>query len=269
MDANKTPTRSSVLFVVPTIGQRIDLLRQSLKSIASQKPQAPDIVVVGSEKPEIKKIVKEFGATLAKDPRSGLSGAINAGFALAKPWHKYGSWMGDDDLLRPRAIATALKALEDNVNSVLAFGYCDYIDNRGHILFTNKAGNLAPRLLRWGPNLIPLMGVLYDLSIARKVGGYDESLKYAMDLDMWLKLKQRGAFINTHKVLGAFRWHDTSTTVANRRASIKETFRIKRRYLPAPMRRLALLWEFPVTLATILAVRQVNAKAKRLANNIR
>lgn len=250
---------SRVLIVIPTIGQRLDLLRQTLQSLVNQKPEKPDIVVVCPKKKiEIRKLAREFGAMLADDPGS-LSSALNAGFALAKPWHEYGSWMGDDDLLRPGSLAITTSALDSNLQAVAAFGYCDYIDDKGKTLFTSRAGRHAPWLMRWGPNLVPLPGILYRLSAARKAGSYDNSLKYAMDLDMWLRLRKEGEFLNTRKTLGAFRWHPSSTTVANRRASLQEAEMIKRRYMPKYIRAVAPIWEGPVRFATHLAVRRVNS----------
>jgi hypothetical protein len=109
--------------------------------------------------------------------------------------------------------------------------------------------------------MLPLMGLFYRLDKARDVGEYDTSLKYSMDLDMWLRLRTKGNFINTGKVLGAFRWHQTSTTVANRSASLKEAEMVKRRNLAVPLRIIAPVWEGPVRLATKLAVRRVNRLA--------
>jgi GT2 family glycosyltransferase len=253
---------AKALIVIPTLGDRLDLLRQSLESINSQEPNLFDIVVVCPKVSGARKLAKEFGAMIADDPR-GLSAALNVGFSLAKPEHKYAGWMGDDDLLRPGAIKEALGALERAPKAVLAYGYCDYIDDSGKTIFTSKVGRFAPWIMRWGPNLLPLPGILYRLDAANKVGGYDESLKYAMDLDMWLRLMKVGGFINTHKTLGAFRWHSTSTTVANRNLSLKEAEVIKRRYLSPPFRWISPLWERPVRIATKVAARRVSAKANK------
>jgi hypothetical protein len=181
---------------------------------------------------------------------------------MSEDWHEFGGWMGDDDLLRPGATAAAVTSLDANPEAVLAYGYCDYINDKGRTIFTSRAGRLAPWIMKWGPNLLPLPGLLYRLSAAKKVGDYDESLKYSMDLDMWLRLSKQGQFINTEKTLGAFRWHDTSTTVANRKASLREAARVKRKYLTGPMRVISPVWEVPVKIATRVAVRRANLLAK-------
>jgi GT2 family glycosyltransferase len=256
---------SSVLMVVPTLGDRIDLLKETLGSIRSQKPVSPDLIVVcPARNTEAREVAAEFGAEWADDPR-GLSAAVNVGFALAKPHHQYLTWMGDDDLLRPGSSATSAAALNANPKAVLAYGYCDYVDDNGAVIFTSRAGRLAPWIMTWGPNLVPLPGMMFRRSALEQVGGFDESLKYAMDLDVLLKLRKLGPFVNTQQTLAAFRWHPASTTVANRNASLDEAEAIKRRHLPRALRPIAPIWEFPVRLATKQAVKRVNARARARA----
>jgi GT2 family glycosyltransferase len=255
----RTTKKSRVLYVLPTLGDRLDLLEQTLDSVYTQKPEAPDIYLVcPAGNLEIRKLAKKYNARILNDPAEGLSAALNIGFAQAKPWHQYASWLGDDDLLRPGSLAATTAAFDKNPNAVVAYGYCDYIDSHGKIIFTNKPNDLAPWIMKWGPNLVPLIGVLYRLSAANESGGYDTTLKYAMDLDMWLRLIKKGDFINTKATLGAFRWHKTSTTVANRQASLHEAQTVKRRYLARGVKPLAPLWESPVKVVTKMAARRVN-----------
>ena len=46
-------------------------------------------------------------------------------------------------------------------------------------------------------------------------GGYDESLRFAMDLDMFLRLRSRGRFVSTPRTVASYRWHPDALTVAN------------------------------------------------------
>jgi glycosyltransferase involved in cell wall biosynthesis len=259
--SKKINERSRVLIVLPTLGDRLDLLSQTLQSIRSQKPESPDIFLVCPNKKELHELAKEYKAKLVQDPAKGLSAALNAGFERAESWHEYGSWLGDDDLLRPGSIAVTTKILDEHADAVATYGYCDYIDSHGKVIFTNRASNLAPWIMRWGPNLVPLIGILYRLPIASGLGGYDTTLKYAMDLDMWLRLRKKGKFINSRVTLGAFRWHTTSTTVANRDASLLEAQLVKRRYLSSRLRPIAPMWELPVKVMTKIAAQFVNQRS--------
>lgn len=257
-----TKKQPEVLVVLPTLGKRIDYLRLTLESIANQAPFPYDIVIVGPlSSKETKKLADEFGASRVDDP-GGLSAAVNAGIAQAKPWHKYISWIGDDDLLTPGSLDTATKALKKHPEASIAFGYCDYIDADGKKILTSRAGRIAPWVIAWGPDLIPMPGCLMRLSSLHKAGKFDENNKYCMDLEMLLRLKKTGKFVSTGKVLAAFRWHPDSTTVANRDLVLWETRLVKRRNLPKPLRVISPLWDGPVWLATMLAVSFVNMRAK-------
>jgi GT2 family glycosyltransferase len=246
-----------VLIVIPTLGRRPELFSLTLQSILRQTSEPADVVVVlPTGATEVRELAAAAGAQLVDDP-GGMSAAINAGFALAGPQHEYGNWIGDDDLLTPGSLVTSAGALDDNPAATVAFGYCDYIDGEGRRLFTSRAGRLAPWLMTWGPDLVPQPGALFRLDAVREVGLIDASLSYAMDLDLLLRLRRLGRFVNTRTVLSSFRWHASSTTVANRSPSLDESELVKRRYLSRWQLALAPLWERPVRLATKLAARRV------------
>src|ERR1039458_5878444 len=102
-ETHNTP-HNRVLVVIPTLGDRLELLRETLRSVKDQSPVIADVVVVCPKKSvAARKLAKEFGATVCDDPGS-LSEAINVGFDLTKPWHEYVTEIGDDDLLRPGSI---------------------------------------------------------------------------------------------------------------------------------------------------------------------
>jgi glycosyltransferase involved in cell wall biosynthesis len=251
-----------VLLVIPTLGRRVDLLRRTLESIRDQVPHRADVMVVcPSGAAEAVQLAAEFCAQVVDDP-GGMTAAINAGLAQAGQDHEYFNWIGDDDLLTPGSLSATVGALDADPAAVAAFGYCDYIDVADRVLFTSRAGVLAPWLMTWGPDLVPQPGALFRLATVREVGGLDPTLKYAMDLDLMLRLRRRGTFVSTGRTLSCFRWHPTSTTVANRTASLDEAERVKRRYLSPTQRRLAPLWEGGVRFATRLAARRVNRLAR-------
>lgn len=252
-----------VLVVIPTLGQRLDLLRETLNSVKAQAPVLFDIAMIYPLKNvEARRIADEFDAISIDDPGS-LSSALNAGIDSAKPWHDFISWIGDDDLITPHSFETAINALDKDTDATLVYGYCDYINNDGEKIFTSRAGKIAPWLMTWGPNLVPCPGILFRLNSLQKAGPFDVNNKYSMDLDMLLRLRKIGKFVNTTKTLAAFRWHPTSTTVANREVSLREAEQVKRKYLPKSMQIIAPVWELPVRIATKIAAQRVNNLAKR------
>ena len=173
------------------------------------------------------------------------------------------SWLGDDDLLLPGSLASTSAALDRTPEAVLAFGYCRYIDGQGRHLGTSRAGRIAPWLLVWGPDLVPQPGMLVRRTEWLAVGGLDESLSYAMDLDLLLRLRRRGRLLAVDRPVACFRWHPESLTVSGRSISSAEAEVVKRRYLPALARRSSWLWERPVRLVSAQAARGITRRATK------
>jgi GT2 family glycosyltransferase len=214
---------------------------------------------------ETQSLAKEFGAIMVDDP-GGISRAVNAGIAAARPWHDYITWLGDDDLLTPGSLATSVSALDAQQEAVVAFGYCDYITLEGKRIFTSRAGRFAPWLMTWGPDLVPMPGLVMRRSALNVVGEFDPENKWSMDLDMLLRLRKVGKFINTKTSLACFRWHQNSQTVSSRPMVLREAEIVKRKHLPKPLRVVAPIWERPIRIATNLAVRRVNRMAEGYAS---
>jgi len=254
-----------ILLIVPTLGQRIDYLGQTLESIRMQSVAA-DVVVVGPEgNPQLEGLVAEYGTDFVPDPGS-LTRAINVGATRMTDRHGFLNWLNDDDRLTPGSLAATSAALEAHPTATVAFGACRYIDATGHELWVSRAGRWAPRVLGWGPDLIPQPGMLVRASAWRAVGGIDETYRFAFDLDLLLRLKARGPLVEVPAVVSEFRWHADSLTVGDRRTNIEESERAKRQALSPGTRRLALLWERPVRWATYAAASEVQRRARRAAS---
>ncbi len=264
-----TVTGRSVIVVVPTLGERHDTLAESLASVQSQYGVDVRLVVVAPRTAELARATaRDHGATVVDDPKRGLSAAVNAGIA-ARQGESYFAWLGDDDLLEPGGLEHLCGLLEHDEDAVVAFGACRYIDEDGRQVAMSRAGDVASRILLWGPDLVPQPASLTRVDALIRAGEYDEALRFAMDLDMFLRLKRLGRFVSTQRPVASFRWHPVSLTVANRSLSLAESEKVKRRYLPSGVRPFSPLWEIPVRWATRLAARQVNARARRVAGSVR
>jgi glycosyltransferase involved in cell wall biosynthesis len=256
---------ADILVVLPTLGDRLETLGETLQAIDAQRADVDLtlVVVAPTAATAARALAKKHGAKLVDDPGTGISEAINCGLR-ARTTETFYAWMGDDDLFRPGGLGTLRGILMQRPDAVLAFGGCDYIDPHGRTLAVSNAGPLARFLLPWGPDLIPHPGTMVRLDALEKIGGFDTKLRYAMDLDAFLSLRKFGAFAYTRESVSAFRWHPDSLTVANRRNSSLESEAVKRSHLPAVIRPLSYLWSFPIRWASSVAARGVNARAHKL-----
>ena len=251
-----------ILVVLPTLGERLEKLQSTLDSVDEQRTQVPLtlVVVLPARADRARELAETHGARIVDDPGIGISHAINLGIQAAADETFY-AWIGDDDLFRPYGLRRLLSLMQQNPTAQLAYGACDYIDDDGRTLFTNRAGELAKWLLPWGPDLIPHPGSLIRLDSMRKVGLFDTDLKYAMDLDLFLKLRRHGPFVSTTESVSAFTWHAESMTVSNRSASTAEARLVKHRHLPGPLRPLSPIWDVPVAWAAKLAAQSVTRRS--------
>ena len=259
----KSNAKPKVLVILATLGERTALLKETLESISKQQVPYDLVMIYPFSSKETAKLAKTYGAKSIEDP-GGMSAAVNEGIKSAKQWHKYFTWIGDDDLLSEECLKSAVKVLDGNDNRVVAYGNLNYINPDGQLIFRNRIGKLAPLIISWGPNLMPLPGSVFRTTAVKRVGYFDTTLKYSMDLDLFLRLKRIGTFCHTGKVHASFRWHPTSTTVANREKILIETEFVKNRYLPKIVRPFSFLWDIPVRLATKIAAQRVNKLALQL-----
>lgn len=252
----------AIIAVVPTLGERCQTLKAALESVRAQRDVVVHlVVVVPSDAADARAVANDYGATIVDDPGRGLSAAVNAGVAAGRD-EDFFAWLGDDDLLLDDGLVTLASLLEERPDGVVAFGACRYIDEAGRRIALSRAGDLATKILGWGPDLIPQPASLTRMDALLKAGPYDESLRFAMDLDMFLRLRSLGSFVSTKREVASFRWHADSLTVANRSKSLAESEAVKHRYLPSSFRPLAPLWDMPIRMATRLAARRVSARAR-------
>lgn len=253
--------------VVPTIGQRPEYLPMALKSI--REAGSAYILLVGN-KGFAAKGLKDAGLIdlYIDEEDPGLAAKINYGFQLLPKEVKYVNWLGDDDILAPNSLITALERIQRPDQPVLVFGACEYIDSDGKMIFVNRSGSWAPGLLRIGPQLIPQPGALYRRDAFEKVGGLNQDLGWAFDFELFLSLSKIGKVAYIPEILSKFRWHAGSLSVSRRVESVEEASKVRVSQLPKFLRPISFLWEYPVRVATYLAGIRVSRKlSKSIAKN--
>jgi hypothetical protein len=114
--------------------------------------------------------------------------------------------------------------------------------------------------MRFGPDLVPQPGAVIDRSAFVDIGRLDESLKWAFDLDLFIRLAQEFQPRHLNETVAQFRWHEGSLTAGQRRGSIAESAKVRRHHLPRWIRPIASLWEVPGQFLSTVAGRRLNRK---------
>jgi hypothetical protein len=254
--------------VVPTLGTRKEYLLECLRSIreAGNADASAHVVIVAPESFDCSELISQglVHGTVC-DPGEGLAGAINAGFTSMPESVEYINWLGDDDLLAAKSLDFTYSFLDKNPDSLMSFGACDYIDASGEVVWTNRSGSFAVKLLRFGPDLIPQPGSLFRRSAFWQVGGLDTSYKWAFDFDLFIKISKIGGVSYLSKTLASFRWHPESLSVEFRKMSVAEASRVRVSHLPTFLKPISFVWEHPVRLATLIAGNRLTKVGKKKA----
>jgi len=162
------------------------------------------------------------------DVRGGISNAMNVGARLATG-DLIAHLHADDYYLHPDTLARARQAMV-SARARWAFGR----------IVSDIDGRLVPdawamptysrsRLLRG--NFIGHPSVLIERTLFLESGGFDESLKYAMDYDLWLRLAERSDPLYLGFEVAAFRRHAGSLSTAQAGMAFEEDHLVRRRYV--------------------------------------
>jgi len=178
-------------------------------------------------------VVDLRGVEWIREPDAGQSDALNKGFAKARGEWLF--WLNADDVLLPGA----LKSLEFRVQSLefkdveWVVGDTVYFDHEGIVKGVRTDAKWRPwfgnKLNVWtgGPS------AFFKRSLWERLGGFDTTLKYVMDIDLWTRWAQSGVkFASLGKYVWGFREHNKSLTGsgANRLAQLAEWAQVDAKY---------------------------------------
>lgn len=231
---------SAVGIVVPTLGDRPEYLRACLESIRENGHCA--INLVAPENFDFKSLFNEGLIDLCTiDPARGLAYAVSSGIKAFDESVTHVSWLGDDDTLTPGSIQATYRAFSKG--DVAVFGNCNFIDEESKVFWTLRSGAWAVSMLSWGPNKVPQPGSLLLREAVAAAGYLDETLGWAFDHDLFLKLRKIGTIRYIDRTVANFRWHENSLSAGSSERSIREAARVRIRHSRAHLRWLSTLRE--------------------------
>jgi hypothetical protein len=266
-NSNGTAGKQRVGIIVPTIGSRPEYLPLALQSIRDAGGKAY-VILVGNKGFDggpflAQGLIDEcLTEPEAQNGLPSLADSITFGLRALPADIEYINWLGDDDLLMPGSLDIALARITESDKPVLVFGGCEYIDPDGNRIWDMPAGQWNVPLLRFGPQLIPQPGALFSRTAFEQLGGLSNKFGWAFDFNLFLGLSTIGKCVYLPQTLAKFRWHPGSLSVSKRRSSVAEASAVRRSYLPALLRPISILWEWPVMQATYWAGVRVSRRLR-------
>lgn len=210
-------------------------LAECLDSVASQGDCLHEhIIVDGGSSDATLEIIRRHASSDARvrwisEPDKGISDAMNKGAAMATG-DVIAHLNSDDYYAHPRVLATVLGCFFRNPeHSWLTAGF-SFVSGEGIFIRDIRVRKYSfRRLVRGNIILHPSTFIKRDLFNA--VGGFDLSLSYCMDYDLFLRLGMVSPPLVMDKQLSCFRAHAGSRSVSHSEQAYAEEFQVRMAYL--------------------------------------
>jgi glycosyltransferase involved in cell wall biosynthesis len=220
---------------------------QAIRSALCQGYRPVDVIVVDDGSTDhTPAVLQEFAGAIdvVRLDGAGVSAARNAGLARARG--EYIVLLDADDLLMPGGLAAQVRRLDGrpDIHAVIGEWYTYVV--RADAAFRSRSflygADALPLLLRQNIVGTP-SAILLRRAALSAAGGFDTSLSYAADWDMWLRLAKLGCrFSRIHRPVATYRVHGHSMTSNVDRAIRDVTAILDRSFgdpaLPQPLRAL-------------------------------
>lgn len=204
-----------VTIVTPSFNQAQFLEKTILSVLEQDYPRIEYIIMDGGSTDGSREIIERYAGKLAywvSEKDHGQTDAINKGFSRANG--DILAWLNSDDTYEPGAIRQAVEYLMALPDVGLIYGNAHYIDAQGEIIGDFPAAQTDYRRLRRGYVHVPQQSSFWRAGLWKQVGPLDESIYFAMDYDLWLRLARVSKIQHVPKFWANFRLHASAKSIA-------------------------------------------------------
>jgi glycosyltransferase involved in cell wall biosynthesis len=208
-------------------------LREALDSIRAQTRPVHEIIVVDDGSTDrSREIASSYGTRVIEhETNRGNGAARNSGIHAATG--DAIAWLDTDDTWRPDHVETVAGLLDRHPDAAAAFGAVQVFGTGdrlilGYVPISGVAEDALLEAFRdW---LHTTISAIVRRSALLAVGGFDESERYAVDFDLWLRLARNHRFVATDHVTADWQWHEAQLSAAPQR-QYDAVYRYRRRFL--------------------------------------
>lgn len=206
-----------VSVVTPTFN-RVGLLRKTVSSILDQTVAGLEYIIVDDGSTDGTAAYLEALPTSIKIIRQANGGQVRA---LLEGWReaqgRYLTYLSDDDLLVPNALAKLTAHLDAHPQTVAVFPNADLVDLDARVVQHSVCRPFSLEELAVKQQCFIGPGAVFRRSVYQDIGGWDSVCRLLPDLEFWTRVGSVGTIDFLQDVLALYRIHPGSLSVpANR-----------------------------------------------------
>jgi glycosyltransferase involved in cell wall biosynthesis len=219
-----------VTVVTPSLNQG-RFIRATIESVLAQDyPHVEYLIVDGGSTDDTAAIAAEYGdrLTFVSEPDRGQSDAINKGFRRARG--AIVAWLNSDDVFLPGAISAAVAAFEaePDAGAVYGDGFRIGADGSFSARFDSEPFDLW-RLVHVSDYILQ-QATFFRAAALAEVGLCDESLHYALDWELLMRLGKRFELRHVRRDMACIREYAATKTASGGLRRWRELVAVMRRH---------------------------------------
>lgn len=203
---------AKISIVTPSYNQG-RFLERTIQSVLSQNYINIEYILIdGGSTDGSVDIIKKYSQSLAywqSGPDQGQTDAIIKGMSMATG--DILGYLNSDDVLLPGALEAMGETL-DSDQEQWAIGWSRIIDDNDNELCSRPVYPFSLSELWHNEYLIPQECTYFTRRLYEKVGGFDASFHYAMDMHAWLKMCSLARPLLIPQYIGCYRVHESQKT---------------------------------------------------------
>ncbi len=224
-----------ISIVTPSYNQG-QFIEETIRSVLLQGyPNLEYIIIDGGSSDESVDIIKKYSPWLkhwVSEPDRGQVHAINKGFTRSSG--DILNWLNSDDLFLPITLHQVIWFWRDHDECCFLTGDAEIVDcsiSQREFYIRGDSYSFDELLNFHKGYYLPQPAVFFSQKAYFSVGGVNLSLNYAMDTDLWLRLRLKYRLWYLPELLAQMRHHDEAKTWRQNLLAMKEVRQVIKQYI--------------------------------------